>query len=99
MSTGIVSVNGNGRKGFTITAKGYRRITCGPDRHQYAHRVKARECMKASGRELTPDMEVHHLCGTRDCDRDFHLLILPGCFHDMFKRYKRRYYPEASRYE
>lgn len=71
------------RVGYTITKKGYKRITAGPDRHQYAHRVKARECMKASGRVLTEDLEVHHLCGTRACDADFHLLICPGVLHDF----------------
>lgn len=69
--------------GYTITKKGYKRITAGPDRHQYAHRVKARECMKASGRLLTPDLEVHHLCGNRQCEEDFHLLICPDILHDF----------------
>jgi len=69
--------------GFTITERRYVRITQGPDRHQYAHRVKARKCMAASGRTLTPDFEVDHLCGNPECDQDFHLLILPGPLHDL----------------
>ena len=69
--------------GFTVTAKGYVRITKGPDRYQYAHRVKARKCMEASGLKLTPDLEVDHLCGNPECDTDFHLLILPGPLHDI----------------
>lgn len=85
------------RIGFTITEKGYRRITKGPNRHQYAHRVKARECMKESGLELTDDHEVHHLCDNKRCDRDFHLLITHGVLHDFFFKKKGTFYPKKKR--
>jgi hypothetical protein len=69
--------------GYTITKKGYKRITKGLHRHQYAHRLKAKQCMEASGKVLTLDFEVDHLCGNKECDADFHLLILPGVLHDL----------------
>ena len=92
MNSNVELVTRKGQ-GYTVTKKGYRRITAGPDRHQYAHRVKARECMKASGLVLTDDYEVHHICENKTCDEDFHLLILPGVLHDMnWKKHKRRHY-------
>jgi hypothetical protein len=81
MATSTISLTRRGL-GYTITKKGYRRITSGPDRHQYAHRLKAKRCMEESGLILTSDLEVDHLCANKECDEDFHLLILPGCLHD-----------------
>lgn len=43
--------------GFTITKKGYPRITAGPLRGKYLHRVIAAAML---GRELTKDEEVDH---------------------------------------
>jgi hypothetical protein len=64
--------------GYTVNADGYIRITAGVHRHRYYHRVKAAEQMKVSGRELTSEFEVDHLCGNRKCGGgDFHWLILP----------------------
>lgn len=45
------------KKGTTIHSKGYPRVTCGPLRHQYVHRVVAAALV---GRPLTKDEEVHH---------------------------------------
>lgn len=44
-------------KGYSITKKGYPRITAGPLRGQYLHRVIAAAML---GRELTKDEEVDH---------------------------------------
>lgn len=85
MATQVSIKTRSGRRGFgyTITKKGYKRITAGPDRHQYAHRLKAKRCMEESGLKLTSDLEVDHLCDNKWCDEDFHLLILPGVLHDL----------------
>jgi|SRR6185369_6439465 len=62
------------KRGVTLkTTKGYPRITAGPLRNQYLHRVVAEAML---GRKLNKDEEVHH----RDGDRlNFHhsnLMIL-----------------------
>jgi hypothetical protein len=44
-------------KGHTVTAKGYIRLTAGPLRHQYEHRVVA---AKKIGRPLTKNEDTHH---------------------------------------
>jgi len=46
----------------TKTTKKYPRVTAGPLRHKYVHRIVAAALI---GRELARDEEVHH----RDCDR------------------------------
>src|ERR1700690_1969568 len=46
----------------TKTTKGYPRMTAGPLRNQYIHRVVAAALL---GRELTRDEEVHHKDGDR----------------------------------
>jgi len=82
MATAIMEVSRRGL-GYTVTKKGYRRITAGPNRWQYAHRLKAKRCMEESGRVLTLDLHVDHLCANKECDADFHLLILPACLHSL----------------
>lgn len=65
--------------GTTVkTTKGYPRVTAGPLRHQYIHRIVAAALI---GRELKCDEEVHH----RDGDRlNFHysnLIVLGNKDH------------------
>ena len=52
-------------RGTTITAKGYIRITAGPQRGMYLHRLLA--AFKI-GRPLTKDEDAHHVNG---CKLDF----------------------------
>jgi len=49
-------------KGSTITAKGYMRITAGPYRNVYLHRLLGAFKM---GRPLTKDEDVHHENGDK----------------------------------
>jgi hypothetical protein len=73
------------RKGFgcTVNEFGYIRVTKGPYRHKLYHRVKAAQAMEASGRKLTAEFEVDHLCGNRKCPcPNFHLLIMPTVMAD-----------------
>lgn len=77
-------------RGYHINADGYIRIHRGKYKRWYLHRAKADEAMKASGRELTADMRVDHLCGNRKCPcLDFHLLILPKAMTDVLDGGKR----------
>lgn len=60
------------------TTKGYPRVTAGPLRNQYVHRVVAAAML---GRELRKDEEVHHRDGDR---RNFwfsNLLVLGSTDH------------------
>jgi hypothetical protein len=54
------------------TTKGYLRITAGPCRHAYVHRIVAAAML---GRELTKDEEVHHRKNKLD-PRHTNLMIL-----------------------
>lgn len=60
------------------TTKKYPRVTAGPLRHQYVHRVVAAAML---GRPLTKDEEVHHADGDR---RNFwftNLIVMGGKDH------------------
>lgn len=62
---------GNYQNGTTVkTTKRYPRVTAGPLRHQYVHRIVAAALL---GRELERDEEVHHKDGDR---RNFHFTNL-----------------------
>jgi len=65
-------------RGWYISSKGYPRISHGPLRHQYLHRVlKAR----ALGRELHKSEDVHHDNGNKLDLRDKNLVVLDHTQH------------------
>jgi len=67
-------VIGNRGSGTTAkTTKGYLRITAGPCRHEYVHRIVAAALL---GRELRKDEQVHHRNGNKLDPRPWNLLIL-----------------------
>ena len=61
-------------KGATITAKGYLRITAGPFRNVYLHRLLG--AFKV-GRPLTKDEDVHHKNGVK-LDFGYDNLVVTG---------------------
>jgi hypothetical protein len=70
------------KRGFYKTKKGYLRISAGPHRGKYIHRVVAEAAIQETyGRPLKRSEEVHHLCNNRECSADFHLLILDEALH------------------
>ena len=60
------------------TTKGYLRVTAGPCRWQYVHRIVAEALL---GRPLRRDEEVHHRNGDRRDPRAANLLILGSSDH------------------
>ena len=80
----FAGTNGNTHK----TTKGYPRVTAGPLRHQYLHRIVAAALI---GRDLTKDEEVDH----RDHDRrNFHFsnLIIRGHWDHGWVSAKQSYF-------
>lgn len=62
-------------KGYTnATTKGYPRITAGPLRNEYLHRVIAAAML---GRDLKKDEQVHHRDGNK-LNFDFRNLVVMG---------------------
>jgi HNH endonuclease len=60
------------------TTKGYLRVTAGPCRHAYVHRIVAAAWI---GRELKKDEQVHHRNGDRLDPRHTNLFILGESDH------------------
>jgi hypothetical protein len=72
------------------TTKGYLRITAGPCRHEYVHRIVAAALL---GRELKKDEQVHHRNGDKLDPRFGNLLIL-GTFDHGWVSAKQAYFVE-----
>jgi hypothetical protein len=64
----------NAQTGSTITEKGYLRITAGPCRGMYLHRLLAAYKL---GRPLTKDEDAHHVNGVK-LDFRFHNIKVLG---------------------
>jgi len=64
--------------GTTLNQKGYPRVTSGPLRDKYVHRIVAAALI---GRELTKDEEVHHRDGDRRNFNWDNLLVLGSKDH------------------
>jgi hypothetical protein len=83
--------NENSGSGTTAkTTKGYLRITAGPCRHQYVHRIVAAAML---GRELREDEQVHHGKGGKLDPRHWNLLILGENDHGWISA-KQAYFME-----
>jgi len=82
----------NGRSGHTTTAKGYVRLTAGPNRHRYEHRVVmcvslqifCPEWLKArlNGDGLPAGFHVHHIDQRRAHNCPQNLMLLDAAIHD-----------------
>jgi len=70
------------------TTKGYLRVTAGPCRNEYVHRIVAEAML---GRELKKDEEVHHRDGDKLNCRFLNLLIL-GTYDHGWVSAKQNYY-------
>lgn len=70
------------------TTKGYLRVTAGPCRHEYVHRIVAAAIL---GRELTKDEQVHHRDGCKLDQRHWNLLIVGERDHGWVSA-KQAYY-------
>jgi len=73
------------KEGTTIHEKGYIRITAGPWRHRYLHRIIAGILWDIKYHEPLPDrIEVHHLDGNplHDCPQNY--LLCDAAIHDAF---------------
>lgn len=69
--------------GKTVTSKGYVRLTAGPNRFRYEHRVLAESLWREThGTSLPEGFEVHHLdfCRSHNCPAN--LLILGPGLHE-----------------
>jgi HNH endonuclease len=72
------------------TTKGYLRITAGPCRHEYVHRIVAAAML---GRGLKPDEQVHHRNGDKTDPRFSNLFIL-GTYDHGWVSAKQAYFVE-----
>lgn len=71
------------RGGKTITKKGYVRLTAGPDRGKYEHRVIAEKLwLETYGTPLPKGFEVHHMDFVRSHNWHLNLLILGPGLHE-----------------
>lgn len=61
------------KKGTTLNSKGYPRITAGPLRDRYVHRIVAEALL---GRDLRRDEEVHHKDKNRKNPKWNNLIVL-----------------------
>jgi hypothetical protein len=75
------------------TTKGYLRITAGPCRHEYVHRIVAAAWL---GRELKKDEQVHHRNADKLDPRHWNLLILGESDHSWVSA-KQAYFMEHIR--
>lgn len=81
----------NWRGGKTLNTDGYIKVTAGPNRDKYEHRVIANDCLIASyGRGLRADEEVHHQNFIRSCNHDFNLIIMDEALHHGISSHKGR---------
>ena len=79
-------------RGNTTTAKGYVRVTAGPNRHRYEHRVVMAVSLRIgcpawllpllNGDGLPEGFHVHHIDGRRAHNCPQNLMLLEAVIHD-----------------
>jgi hypothetical protein len=76
------------RGGKQITAKGYVRLTAGPDRHAYEHRVVIRDLLREWNfwglDEIPAGFTVHHIDFRESHNSPSNLLLLDEAIHNAF---------------
>ncbi len=85
----------NWRGGKTRGEKGHARLSAGPDRGQYEHRVIVRELLREwncyGWKEIPPGFQVHHLDFKEAHNCTSNLLLLDHRIHQAFiKDYRYR---------
>lgn len=87
--------------GRSRTYKGYVRVTAGPNRHKYEHRVVIEQLIQNPiglvffGLDGIPEtMHVHHVDSVRSHNCAENLMLLDSTIHNFITRAAQKYYRE-----